>query len=55
MKAVSRYRELVDKKYIEGLTLKETKELSDLSKVIDKKSENFYRPIIKKLEKMKED
>jgi hypothetical protein len=41
-----RYRELVDKKYTDGLTEAETVELAMLSAKIDKEDAAFYTPIL---------
>jgi hypothetical protein len=48
---VVRYRELVDKKYLEGLTASEIHEIEALSREIDAENEYFYRPILEGLTK----
>ena len=40
-----RYRELVDKKYIEGISLEESKEVYTIEKMIDISTEDFSLPI----------
>jgi type III restriction enzyme len=50
-RVVTRYRELVDKMHLEGLSDPEAKELEDLGGEIDAENEYFYGPIIKHLKR----
>ena len=52
---VLRYRELVDKKYISGLTTSEAMELIDLAAEVDKTLDVFYQDKIALLKQMAEE
>jgi type III restriction enzyme len=49
---LQRYRELIDLKYLRGLTDVENRELATLSPQIDRQNDKFYGPIIDRLNAM---
>ena len=46
---IARYQELVDRKYLQGLTDEETSEMETLGQRIDDLSSDFYEPILSDL------
>ncbi len=48
----ARYRELIDKMYLDGLSGAETHELERINQAIDTENEYFYQPIIEKIRKV---
>jgi hypothetical protein len=52
MKLGQRYGALVNKKYSQGLNVRERRELGHLRSLLDKMDAPFYRPIIANLEKL---
>jgi hypothetical protein len=46
---LARYQELVDRKYLQGLTDEETSEMEALGQRIDDLSNDFYAPILSDL------
>lgn len=53
--ALRRYRQLIDKKYVDGLTGTEAQEVFALRNEIDAQNERFYKPIIEHMLKSLDD
>ncbi len=49
------YRQLVDKRYLAGLSEPETRELERLGRQIDDVNDRFYAPIIARIKAMQQE